>query len=170
MSALDLGYLVEIRFKAEWGDTFTFLMRAACARLRLTLVVTGHLMLCLGKEATCPWLMTRYPSLIMNLTRSEAVYPTSPLSLMYCCLNTMVKIFLRLLSVIPTVLGTLGPTYLFSTRWLMKASVKSTMETMMVVVCILPRNCICNKTLAKHLLWKPCSTQRLFFFSFFALK
>merc|ERR1719318_633186 len=42
MSALDLGYLVEIRFKGEWGDTFTFLIRAACARLRLTLVVTGQ--------------------------------------------------------------------------------------------------------------------------------
>jgi hypothetical protein len=48
-------------------------------------------------------------------------------------LNTMVNIFLRLLSVIPTVLGTPGPKYLCSIRWVMKASGKSAMETMIVV-------------------------------------
>jgi hypothetical protein len=32
-----------------------------------------------------------------------------------------------------SVLGTLGPTYIFSTRWVMKAPDKSTMETMIVV-------------------------------------
>ena len=73
-----MGYLVETRFRGDCGDTFTFFIRAACARLRLTLVVMGQVMLCLGKEATCPWSITRNPSLIMNLTRSEAVYPTSP--------------------------------------------------------------------------------------------
>ena len=42
----------------------------------------------------------------------------------------MLKIFLTFFSVMPTVLGTPGPTYLLSNRCEMKASARSVMDTL----------------------------------------